>query len=328
MSLNRLLIMRGGAVGDFIVTLPVIGALRRAFPHAWIEVVGHPSRIGLAHHPRYADRVTDVESLEIYRLFQAQATKSPRLADYLQSFDLIVAYMPIVDGVFRQQLERYGHGQVITWPPHPPAGVHVTDFLLQALTPLSLGSVDPTPRIEPQTEVCGYASPVDGAVAFHPGSGGRHKLWPLEGWREVIAWTRQHSIDGVIIQGPAEQEREVETVLRPVTGDWPWLVDRSLPDIAALMRRCRAVVSHDSGIAHLAAATGVKTLALFGPTDPRMWGPRNPRACVLQPAEPQPLTLQNMPPEVVIRTLAAMLDDRLAWQPDSVPCTIVPSTHR
>ena len=320
MSINRLLIMRGGAVGDFIVTLPVFGALRQTFPHAWIEALGHPSRICLAAHPRYADCVTDLESLDVYRLFQPRAEASPRLAAYLQSFDLIIAYLPTADGVFQQQLQRYCQGQVITWPPHPPAGMHVTDYLLQALEPLALRHADPTPRLEPAAS---RAASTSGAIAFHPGSGGRQKLWPLEGWREVMAWAQQQGIDGVVIQGPAEQERDVQALLQPVTGDWPWINDVSLPELAALLQPCRAVLSHDSGIAHLAAAVGVPTLALFGPTDPRVWGPRSPRACVLQPAEPQPLTLQNMPPEAVIHTLAAMLDGDFDRQTGNMPCTIV-----
>jgi len=333
MTVKRLLIIRGGAVGDFIVTLPAIGALRRTFPQAWIEVLGHPSRIRLAVHPRYADRVTDLESLDVYRLFQPEATVSSRLQTYLQSFDLIVAYLPTADGVFTQQLKRYGAGRVITWPPHPPAGLHVTDYLLQALAPLPLHGIDPSPRIEMHAEVeaatevfwqgLGRTAAVKkGVVAFHPGSGSPQKLWPLEGWRDVMSWAGQYGIDGIVIQGPAEQERDLQAKLRGATRDWPWTGDLSLHELASLLRRCRVVLSHDSGVAHLAAAAGTATLALFGPTDPHMWGPRSPRACVLQPTEPQPLTLQNLPPEVVIRTLAALHAGTFKWEPACVPCTI------
>jgi ADP-heptose:LPS heptosyltransferase len=333
MIINRVLIMRGGAVGDFIVTLPVMGALRQTFPQAWIEVLGHPSRALLAHHPRYADRVTDLESWDVYRLFQPAATVSSRLEAYLQSFDLIVAYLPTTDGVFNRQLRQYCHGNVITWSPHPPAGIHVTDYLLQALEPLALQGIEPYPRLELNAEAeakagsfwqaSGYSPSVKGVVAFHPGSGSQQKLWPVEGWRQVIGWARQHGIEGVVIQGPAEQERGIEDTLRPVTGDWPWARGLSLQELAALTRRCQAVLSHDSGVAHLAAAAGSTTLALFGPTDPYVWGPRSPRACVLQPPVPQPLTLCNLPPETVIQTLAAVLDGTFAWQPTSVPCTII-----
>ncbi len=318
-------------MGDFIVTLPVMGALRQTVPKAWIEVLGHPSRILLADHPRYADRVTDLERFDIYRLFQPETTVSSQLQAYLQSFDLIIAYWPTADDMLHQQLQRYSKGHVITWPPHPPAGVHVTDYLLQALELLSLRDVDPTPQIEMHAEAEAKAQafwqgpPALGrrVVAFHPGSGSARKLWPLEGWHDVMSWARHHGMEGIVIAGPVEQERGLQTALQPATGDWPWTRDLSLRDLAALLRRCHTVVSHDSGIAHLAAAAGAATLALFGPTDPRVWGPRSPRACVLQPLTPQPLTLQNLPPEVVIQTLAALHEGTFAWQPGRVPCTIV-----
>ncbi len=331
MSMNRLLIMRGGAVGDFIVTLPVIGGLRQRFPHAWIEVLGHPARIPLANHPRYADRVTDLESLDVYRLFQPEANVSSRLRDYLHAFDLIIAYLPTADGVVDRQLKRYCAGRVIIWPPHPPAGVHVTDYLLQALAPLQLYDIERSPQIEIHREAeakaeafwqtAGYTDAAKPVVAFHPGSGGEQKLWPLAGWREVMAWARQCGVEGIVIQGPAEQERHLQASLGEVTGSWPWIGDLSLRNLAALLRRCQAVLSHDSGIAHLAAA-GATTLALFGPTDPQVWGPRSSHACVLQPAAPQPLTLQNFPSDVVIRTLAALLEGTFTWQSESSPCTI------
>lgn len=272
----------------------------------------------------------DPEYFDVYRLFQPEATVSSRLQTYLQSFDLILAYLPTADGVFNQQLLRYCNGQVIPWPPHPPAGVHVTDYLLQALEPLPIRSVNPCPQIEMHAEAearaeafwQGYPASVKGVIAFHPGSGSPRKLWPLEGWRDVMLWAKQHGIDGIVIQGPAEQERDLQAALRQAAGGWPWTGDLSLHELASLLSHCRAVVSHDSGIAHLAAAAGATTLALFGPTDPHVWGPRSPRACVLQPAVPQSLTLHNLPPEIVIETLAALHAGTFAWQPESVPCTI------
>lgn len=331
MTIHRALIIRGGAVGDFIVTLPVIGALRQAFPQAWIEVLGHPSRIRLAHHPRYADRVTDLESLDVYRLFQPQATVSATLSAYLKSFDLILTYLPSADGVFTNQLRRHAAGQVIAWPPHPQAGVHVTDYLLQALAPLQLGAMKPQPHIEiePEAEIVAETFwrasglPAQGVVAFHPGSGSPDKLWPLEGWCEVMQWAEQHGIDGVVIRGPAEQERNLQELRERGMPDWPWVEAWPLRELAALLWRCCVVVSHDSGIAHLAAAVGAITLALFGPTDPQVWGPRSPRACVLQPSAAQALTLPNLPPSVVTQMLKTLLDGTFAWQPSSASCTII-----
>jgi len=96
-----------------------------------------------------------------------------------------------------------------------------------------------------------------------------------------------------------------------------------LPYLAALLARCQVVVGHDSGITHLAAAVGTATLALFGSTDPLVWGPRSPRACVLWPEPPGPLTLAHLPPDSVIQTLEALLHGTLVFTPSQATCTIL-----
>ena len=62
------------------------------------------------------------------------------------------------------------------------------------------------------------------------------------------------------------------------------LRDLPLVELAAALAGCRALLGHDSGISHLAAALGLPTLALFGPTDPAQWAPRGPAATWLRAA--------------------------------------------
>lgn len=80
-------------------------------------------------------------------------------------------------------------------------------------------------------------------------------------------------------------------------------------------------MGHDSGVTHLAAAVGARTLALFGPTEPGVWGPRSQRSCVMRPASPGSLKLDNLPAEAVIETLRAMLDDRFQFNPANLGYT-------
>src|SRR5712692_10188662 len=93
--MQRILVIRGGAVGDMIVTLPALRALRRAFPRATIELLGTPSRAILAQHPHYVDRIIDLERWDLYRLFSQSATVSEALATFLRTCDLILSYLPV-----------------------------------------------------------------------------------------------------------------------------------------------------------------------------------------------------------------------------------------
>jgi hypothetical protein len=129
--MRRVLVIRGGAIGDVILTLPAVGALRLAFPSARIDVMGDAKRACLAGHPTYADAIADAEQWEIYRLFSRAPQVPPRLAAYLSAFELILSYLPTPDAIFTDNLRRYCPGEVIAWPPHPRTGVHATDHLLQ-----------------------------------------------------------------------------------------------------------------------------------------------------------------------------------------------------
>ena len=91
--MQRILVIRGGAVGDFIVTLPTIAALRQVCPQAVIEILGHASRAILACHPSYADSISDLENWELHRLWNPNATLSDRFGAYLGSFDWIISYL-------------------------------------------------------------------------------------------------------------------------------------------------------------------------------------------------------------------------------------------
>ena len=132
-----------------------------------------------------------------------------------------------------------------------------------------------------------------------------------------MAWAVQQGIPGLIISGPAEQTRD--DGLPP----WPRAQNLPLPHLAALLARCQVVVGHDSGITHLAAAVGTTTLALFGPTDPLVWGPHSRRACVLWPDPAGPLTLDNLHPDLVTQTLASLLRGTFAFTPSQAACTIL-----
>jgi len=319
-------------VGDLIVTLPVLGALRQAFPQAGLDVLGHSSRAILARHPSYADCVRDLDAGGWHRLFRQEAVAPQDLEVYLRTFDTVLSYLPVSDPGFAENLRRYCQRTVITWPPHPPSGVHVTDHLLQAVSHLLPGvSVDLCPQVylEPQAQAemaefwQSAGLPEHGVMALHPGSGGRHKLWPLDGWKQVMTWVEQQGLTGIIICGPAEQERDLQPLRETNSSAWTWTLQLTLPQLAALLARCRVVVGHDSGVTHLAAAVGATVLALFGPTDPLSWGPRSPHACVVQPSPPQALTLNHLAPQVVTETLDALLRQTFGFDPSQTPCTIV-----
>lgn len=122
-------------------------------------------------------------------------------------------------------------------------------------------------------------------VAVHPGSGGRRKCWPAERFARVAEALGAEGIGVALVQGPADGEI-VADVLKALGGAPPPVVsDLPVRDLAALLSLCATYLGNDSGVTHLAAAVGTPTVALFGPTDPAVWGPRGERVTILRGRE-------------------------------------------
>jgi ADP-heptose:LPS heptosyltransferase len=122
----------------------------------------------------------------------------------------------------------------------------------------------PRVRVAANSTTCPVKTP---AAALHPGSGSERKNWPIERYRELAHLLERKGLRTVWVLGPAEDEGCAPA------GSTVWH-SPSLVDLAAFLARCELYVGNDSGVTHLAAASGCPTVALFGPSNPAVWGPR------------------------------------------------------
>lgn len=90
---QRILVIRGGAIGDFILTLPALKALRNTYPDAHIEILGYKHIAVLAENRFYAQAVRSIEYGPLSSFFAKNSEISAELADYFASFDLIISYL-------------------------------------------------------------------------------------------------------------------------------------------------------------------------------------------------------------------------------------------
>ena len=195
------------------------------------------------------------------------------------------------DMTFATNLRRYCQGEVLTWQPHPPPDMHITDHLLQPVRRFVHQPCDACPHVHLEPAAQEFAArfwqtaglPEQGVVAFHPGSGGAYKLWPLTGWEQVMAWAAQQGLPGMIISGPAEQAHNAHLASSVYFPPWPRTQNLPLPHLAALLARCQAVVGHRAR----ASPISLPLLARppwpsFGPTNPLISGAAQPpRLCTL-----------------------------------------------
>jgi heptosyltransferase-3 len=292
----NILFIRGGALGDFIVTLPTLRLLRQRWPDAHIEVLGHPRLAEIALHRHYLNAIRSVNHGPLSAFFTPRAVLDPAWMDYIGSFDLVLSYFYDPDGLFLLNLERCKPGRILTHSPRVPEefGRPAARHFAGMVEPLGLALADDAASdLFPSPEDAAAAraflnglKPGTRLVAIHPGSGGETKNWPVGSWAELGRRLTRAAPDLTLLLVEGEADAEPARFLIEAWKDVPHLRARELPlpILAALLRETALFLGHDSGITHLAAASrrDLPVLALFGPTDPAVWAPPRPGVRVLK----------------------------------------------
>jgi hypothetical protein len=202
----------------------------------------------------------------------------PGIVRALAEFDDIVSWYGTNRPGFRETALRLNPNWQFL-PALPPVGreQHVTDFFAEcAGAPLGLRASLSVLR-EPKRRV----------AVIQPFSGGRKKNWPLDRFQQLAAAL---PLPVEWIAGPEEQ-------LPGATRT------ENLSQLARHIATTTIYIGNDSGITHLAAATGVPTVALFGVTDARVWAPRGDHVIVIRGENMQSIDVQAVS-EIINRLLA------------------------
>jgi len=309
--MNRILVIRGGAIGDFILTLPALKALRDARPQAHMEILGYKHIAALAEKRFYAQAVRSIEYARLARFFARNSELPAELADYFASFDLIVSYLYDPDQIFETNLRRCGVENLICGPARivENAG-HAARQLARPIEALGISVVDLAERIFPSVEDREFAreflaSKPQPIIAIHPGSGSQAKNWPLENWIGLFSPNGRFADFErmVVISGEADKAQTDQLEQEWNNRDVRFARNLPLPHLAAILERA-IFIGHDSGISHLAAAAGAKCIFLFGPTDPDVWAPKNDNVQIVRAPNAK---LNDLSIEEVETALAATL---------------------
>jgi heptosyltransferase-3 len=282
----RFLILRGGAIGDFILTLPVLQALRGQWPDAYIELIGYPHIANLALAANLVDHVESLDRAGIARFFTPTPTFTEEQAAHIRSFDVVFTFLHDPESLVRDNLTAAGAQMVLYGSPLVTDG-HAVDHLIKPLETLAIYASGATPRLtlderrrERGREWLIAHGCAKRPVALHPGSGSPRKNWPADRFVAVARKTSGAGCSPFFVIGEADDAPA--KVLRESAADYPVLRDATLVDVASVLSHCAAYVGNDSGITHIAAALGIPAVALFGASDPDRWGPRGDHVHILR----------------------------------------------
>jgi heptosyltransferase-2 len=296
-SQRGILVIRGGALGDFILTLPVLAALRRRFPSHALDILGGLRPAALALAAGLADGVSPLDSTALAGFFAPGGSWPEEAAAFFARFELIVSYLFDPERTFQSNVSRCTQARFIAGPhrPDPSAGLHATQALLRPLETLGIRGADPRPRLilpgAPQR-------PAHPLLAVHPGSGGERKNWPELKWAAFLKRLAVKTAWNFLLIGGEAEGGRCRRLAAPLPPGRARLAENlPLVELARLMQSCAAYIGHDSGITHLAAALDLPGCVLWGPSDEAIWRPLSDKMQLLRHKR----GLARLPVQTVLR---------------------------
>ncbi len=311
----EIVFVRAGALGDLLLLRPAIHVCRQR--GISVTLVAPLPAAAALQGPGLAEvqSIIDWESEPIARLLVS--TRAARGGPDARTRDAVsrrferclglVAFSrqeSLIEGLVRL------NPRSVAWDPAPPAGLHAAAWYVRALPASWFGGdtrpdarVDRCPPLESTTAEQRAAHDLlrrlpNLFLAVHPGSGSARKNWPAESFAKLVQ-RLSRGRPWLLVEGPADLAPAAALTALPNCVRAATLPLRVL---AAVLARSGAFVGNDSGVAHLAAATGAPTLVLFGPTDPSTWRPLGKNVRVLQSSTGR---MEDLDPALVIAAAQA-----------------------
>src|SRR3954468_17450454 len=150
---GKILVIRGGAIGDFILTLPAIAAVRNTFPNTHLELLGYPIVAELARAGGMIDAFRSIEARPLARFFARNAPLDPEWSAYFESFNVIISYLYDPDEISKTNVGRASKAQFIQGQhrPNENEAMHGRAVFLKPLEQLAIFGADPVARLKIET---------------------------------------------------------------------------------------------------------------------------------------------------------------------------------
>lgn len=271
------LIIRPGGIGDAVLLLPMILALRNAFPESCVTVLAEKRNAGVF------DLVDGISKVYVYD------RPSDLCAMLSHNYDVVIdteqwhRLSAVVGRIIRSQMyigfSTNSRKRLFSHPVKYHLDEHETQSFIRLMGPfldrehaeVRVPFLAPLP--ESLGKVEGLLRPLSGArfAAIFPGASIPEKRWGAANFHAVAAGLHLRGYSVVIVGGKTEYALG-EAIINDVTG-LNLTGKATLSEVAAVIAQSCLLISGDSGILHIGAALGLPTVSLFGPSNPWKWGP-------------------------------------------------------
>jgi len=303
----RILIRATNWVGDAILALPALRAVRKKFPQAHIAILARPYVADLYADQRVADELVRYDWRGAHAGFRGREKLAANLR--AKKFDTALLLQNAFDAAWvtwragiqqRIGYNRDGRGLLLTRripvPRRQEIPPHEKFYYLELLRRAGwIDALPETPEIRLEVpEAKGQhaeatllergARPDAFRIAVGAGASyGSAKCWPPERFAETLNLFLKRTDGEVILFGTAAEVRVSAAIGEQLAKRPVDMTGRtSIAELPALLSRCRMFVGNDSGAMHVAAAVGLPVVAIFGPTDPQGTAPVTPRCTIVQ----------------------------------------------
>ena len=309
-EVRRLIVRAPNWLGDAVMALPALGAVRRAFPLSRIVLAATPPVAPLFEEgtPAAPNEVLTIDRDR--EIAQLRGARGDALLLLTNSFGS--AWVARRSGIpERWGYRASGRALLLTRGVARPTGiVHQVEYYLALARALGIDTpaaadakptLWPSPAADAKAEALLANAGVDPSatiVGFAPGAAyGQAKRWPPDRVARVIAALARDGVTAVLLGARADREtaRAIESTLPPGTRVVDLIGRTTLRELVGVVARCDAFVSNDSGAMHVAAALGVPLTAIFGPTDERATAPAGTSDIILRDVFCRPCMLRDCP---------------------------------
>jgi ADP-heptose:LPS heptosyltransferase len=299
MTFRRILVVRQhNQMGDMLLAVPALRALKQTYPDAAVHVISSTLNQGVMRICPYVDRVHTYDkrrAVSHVTLVRALRRERFDLAVVLHtvSFSFTSLALAVLSGARIRVGSTSRHiGEALTGSylnltlPLPAdtelAAMNEAEHNLYPLRAVGIDTDDIAPEIVPDADSLRWAVQFaadawsDGTthLAVHPGAGKVENIWPPERFAEVVnRLGARRPVSVVAVEGPRDRVA-AEAFARACRADVTVARGCSIAEVAALLAMADLTLCNDTGVMHVAAAAGARTLAVFGPTDPARWAPR------------------------------------------------------
>ena len=287
----EILLLHPGGLGDIILSLPAIALLREKFPAARFTLAGNIDHVAPIVGV-FVENAVSLSTLPLHNLYSDEPLPQVDVRLW-KSFDQIISWTGSGDPGFVRKLKAiHPNARIASWKPTPQEPRHVSQLFIDSLGPRIASGRSVIPAsifVGPELSRQGLQwlldhkwNGMDSLATLHPGAGSRTKRWPLESFVRLAGYlTREEKRQLLVVEGPAESGLAAQIAKELSEVSVIRAESLSLDLLAPVIAKSGLFVGNDSGITHLAAALGIPSIALFGPTLPRHWAPLGANVTVL-----------------------------------------------